>query len=149
MPTLQTLLTGRPVLTVSSQATVLEAAKVMHENRIGCVLVAEADDAPVGIFTERDLMVRVVVAGKDVEQTRIREVMTAEVFTAGPESSVCDMRRELQQRHIRHLPVVQDGKAVGMLSLRDLLRADLHDHRHQVEALTEYIHGPDVDSAAE
>ena len=139
MPRVGDLLTGRSVLTLTVGASALDAARAMAENRIGAMLVVSEDGSVAGIFTERDLMVRVIVAGRNPERTPLSDVMTAEVFMAGSQDKVDEMRREVQSRHIRHLPVVDDGEIVGMLSLRDILRADLAEKANEVETITRYI----------
>ena len=113
----------------------------MTEKKIGCILITDEDARPQGIFTERDLMTRVVVAGSDPDQVTLAEVMTREVFTATKDSKIKDMRRELQRRHIRHLPIMEGEKAIAMLSLRDLLAADLAATNFEKRAMTEYIKG--------
>jgi CBS domain-containing protein len=134
------LLTGRKALSLSPRTTVLQAARSMAENRVGAMLVSEDDGSLAGIFTERDLMVRVIVAGLDPATTPLSDVMTRDVFTARPEEKVADMRREIQARHIRHLPILApDGSVAGMLSLRDILRADLAQKAIEVESITQYI----------
>lgn len=141
MPRIEGLLTGRELLALPETATVLEAARFMHQHRIGAVLVTDEGQAALGIFTERDLMTRVVVEGRRPDEVRLAEVMTREVFTAAKEATVADIRRELQRRHIRHLPVVDGGRAIAMLSLRDLLAADLAATKFEQRALSEYIKG--------
>ena len=141
MPEIQSLLTGRPVVTLTEDRTALEAAQEMTRNRVGAILVTQAGGEPCGIFTERDLMARVVVAGIAPGSVLLREVMTREVFTAGPRHKIADLRRELQERHIRHLPVVEEGRVIGLLSLRDLLRADLEQVATDLSETRRYIQG--------
>jgi CBS domain-containing protein len=139
------LLTGRKLLALQGSASVLEAARFMAEQRIGAVLITDRESRIRGIFTERDLMTRVVVAEKDPRTVRIEDVMTREVFAAPMDARVADVRRELQRRHIRHVPVVDGERAVAMLSLRDLLAADLRETAFEKKALSEYIQGaPDT-----
>lgn len=138
MPIVRDLLTGRAVLTVEATATALDAARVMAENKIGATLVT-TEGQLVGIFTERDLMTRILVAGLNPAETVVEDVMTKDVYTAGPDAKVAELRHELQKRHIRHIPVLEGDKIVGMLSLRDILRADLRDKAEQVETITKYI----------
>lgn len=138
MPTVGDLLTGRQVLSIDAGASALDAARVMAENKIGAMLVTTGD-ALAGIFTERDLMTRVVVAGRDPGSTPLREVMTAEVYVARREDRVTDVRRELRERHIRHVPVIEGEEILGMLSLRDILRADLREKSVELETITKYI----------
>ena len=139
------LLTPQDLLILPETATAFEAARAMTARKVGAVLVTAADGCLAGIFTERDLMARVVVARREPESVVLREVMTRDVFRVGPDRDVADVRAELQRRHIRHLPVVVDDRVVGILSLRDLLRADIDQMSHEVEALENYfLGGPEV-----
>lgn len=141
MPHVGKLLTSRKLVSLTRSATAMQAAEAMAKEKVGAILVCGADQKPEGIFTERDLMVRVIVPGGDPAQVRLESVMTAELFTAHPAQKTADIRREMQRRHIRHVPMVLDGQAIGMLSLRDLLRADLAEKKSEVEAITAYIQG--------
>lgn len=132
------LLTGRSVLSVDEASTVLDAARIMTENTIGALLVTSGDSLA-GIFTERDLMTRVLVPGLDPRTTPLTQVMTRDVYSASPEDKVTDVRAELRQRHIRHVPVLDGEEILGMLSLRDILRADLREKAAEVETMTKYI----------
>jgi len=145
MPQIEGLLTGRKLLTLAGSATVLDAARLMAEHNVGCVLITDGHQRPLGIFTERDLMTRVVVPGKDPDEVALVEVMTRDLYTAEKTSRIADARRELQARHIRHLPVVQGEVAIAMLSLRDLLAADLAATKFEKRAMTEYIQGSPPD----
>jgi len=93
------------------------------------------------MFTERDLMTRVIVPGADPNNIRLAKVMTKKLFTAGPDQIIRDVAREMQTRHIRHLPVIENGAVLAILSLRDLLREHLDTKRQEVQALTAYIQG--------
>ena len=137
------LLVGRAVVTVSKGATVQEAVQSMGDSKIGAVMVLEDDGSPLGIFTERDLMMRVIYAGIDPKTAPIVDHMTSEVFSVSPERTVSDSAHEMQSRHIRHLPIVRDGELIGLLSLRDLLRELLWAKRAEVKALTAYIQSAD------
>jgi CBS domain-containing protein len=141
MPEIQSLLRGRPVLTLPETSSALDAAREMSRNKVGAILVVDASGRPRGIFTERDLMTRIVVEGHDPAGARLGEVMTRELYTSPPERKVAEVCRELQQRHIRHLPVVKDEQVIGMLSLRDLLRADLEQASQELSETQRYIRG--------
>lgn len=141
MKPIRELITGRPVLTLLAPATALEAARAMATNKVGCVLITDRENRPEGIFTERDLMTRIVVHGKDPNRVRLDEVMTKDIFVVEPSHRLHQARLDMRERHIRHLPIVEDGKLVCVLSLRDLLRADLEDQEHDLEAMNAYIHG--------
>jgi len=142
------LLNGGAVHTLPQTATALEAAVAMHQHRVGAILVTDAAGKPAGIFTERDLMVRVVVPGLPPDEVAIGDQMTSALFTVSPERSVSDAAQEMQARHIRHLPVVENEQVIGLLSLRDLLRELLQIKDGEVEALTAYIQG-DAEGGAE
>lgn len=139
------LLTGQDLLTLPEKASVLEAAQAMTARKVGAVLVTGADGRLAGIFTERDLMSRVVVARLEPDKAALRDVMTRDVFSVGPDADLADVQLEVQRRHIRHIPVVVDGRVVGVLSLRDLLRADNVEMTNKVAALQNYfLGGPEV-----
>jgi CBS domain-containing protein len=104
---------------VPPTATVCDAAKVMAASRVSAVLVTEGERL-VGIFTERDLTVRVVAAGRDPKETHLMEVMTPRPDTLKPDDSPMDALDLMRRRHYRHLPVVEGGRTVGMVSIRDL-----------------------------
>ena len=135
------LVTIQDPLTLPETATAMQAAREMTERKVGAVIVTSVDGRLSGIFTERDLMTRVVVTGKDLERTKLGEVMTRDLYHVGPEEEVARVRVEIQRRHVRHLPIVQAGKLVGVLSLRDILRADLETLSHEVEDLEKYFLG--------
>lgn len=141
MDTIGDLLTGHPVLTLPETASALEAARAMSERKVGAVLVVDPTGDPCGIFTERDLMVRVVAKGLDPAATPVSGVMTGTLFFASADEPVEPMCREMQSRHIRHLPVVRGGRVLGLLSLRDLLRHNLKMLAEHVEHLNKYIQG--------
>lgn len=145
MPKIQSLLTGRAVVALRQDRSAFEAAREMTRNHVGALLVTDAQGRPCGIFTERDLMVRVVMPGRQPERVLLSEVMTRELFTCTPEHAVADMRRELQERHFRHLPVVDGDRVIGMLSLRDLLRADLERATSELTETRRYIAGEVVE----
>jgi CBS domain-containing protein len=128
------------VVTVPPDATVKDAARLMHDRRIGALVVAEGETLR-GIFTERDVLWRVVAQGLDAAATRVRDVMTAEVIVVRPDRDVDEIETIMRDHRIRHLPVAGDHGLVGMLSIGDLnaFRADA-DHQ-KVEYLTEYIYG--------
>lgn len=135
------LLPPEDVLCLPAETTVREACRRMEQARVGAAIVREGDREVAGIFSERDLMLRVVNAGKDPDTTRIGEVSTRDVITAAPDQRSGEVLRLMQTRHIRHLPVVEGGRVLGMLSVRHLLRADLEEKKNEVEAITAYIQG--------
>lgn len=129
------------VVSLAPGASVLDATKLMVGTRRGSVLVVDPGSSELGIFTERDLMVRVVAEGGSPQTVTLGEVMTTGLFTAHPEDKVQAVRREMRERHIRHLPVIEDGTVIAVLSMRDLLRADFEETREDAAAMRGYIQG--------
>ena len=118
--TIRDLLKGDPV-TVEASATVQDAAKLMDENDIGNVLVVENDEVQ-GIVTDRDIVVRVIAKG-DGADASVREAATTDLETIEPDASIDDAIQKMEQGNVRRLPVVDDGKPVGVISLGDLAQA--------------------------
>lgn len=110
---------GKKVYMVPKETSVSEAANQMFENRIGAILVGSGDNIE-GIFTERDALFRVLVKGLDSKETSIAEVMSPMPNTVPSETTIAEAMQIVTERHIRHLPVVDDGKLAGMISSGDL-----------------------------
>ena len=104
---------------LTAAASVREAAVLMRARHIGSVLIVDADDRLVGIFTERDLVCRVVAEHRDPDETMLGAVMTVRPETVGPNTTAIDALRRMHQGGFRHLPVVRDGKPVAIVSRRD------------------------------
>ena len=138
MQAIRHLILDKKVFAVEAKMTVLEATRYMSEHVIGAVPVLE-EGKLVGIFTERDLMTRVVVPQEDSSATLVRDVMTAEVVVAEPEDRYSDCIAKMKKVHCRHLPVVEDGHLLGTISLRDLLKEDIKEREAEVRFLTEYV----------
>lgn len=132
---------GAQVTTIESSAVTLEAAKRMQQGHIGALVVME-DEKIVGIFSERDLMNRVVAAGKDPAATPVRDVMTAKVAFCTRDTTVEFCRSAMSKNRMRHLPVVEEGKLVGIISSGDILSRELVDQEETIRYLHEYMHGP-------
>ncbi len=127
------------LVTTPSHSLVFDVAVKMTRERVGAIVVID-DERLVGIFTERDLMTRVVVAGRDPHATPISEVMTRDVITAELDEPVNDCVERMQRAGFRHLPVVQRGRVIHMLSMRDLLRDELDEQDEEIRSLRAYIH---------
>lgn len=119
-------------------ASVSEAVRVMTDNNIGIVAVVDGD-ALVGVLSERDVVQRVVARGLDPRTTRVDEVMTSEVVL-GEEQDDCRLAMlKMDRANIRHLPVMRDGRVVSMLSVRDLMRAELAEAGVELQFLKQYL----------
>lgn len=126
---------------VSADITVREAAKLMHTQNIGAVMIGDAQSLT-GIFTERDLAFKVVAAGRDPDKVRLAEVMTPNPDTLRPEDSPHDALQRMSQGRYRHLPVVDDsGRVVGMVSVRDIYGAMLHQLEDELHDREAFIQG--------
>jgi len=113
----------------------------MVDCNCGSVLIQEENGTLRGIFTERDLMTRVIAVGLEPDSVKLEEVMSRKVFTAGPDDLVKEVRQQLRERHIRHVPVVEKDEVIAVLSVRDLIRADLAEQRAANSAMDDYIRG--------
>lgn len=132
---------GSNVLTTGPSESVLEAARLMNEHRVGA-LVAVEDGRVVGMFTERDVLQRVVAEQRDPAATQVGDVMTTSVVCCTPETSVDEARGVMRDRRIRHLPVADaDGRLLGLISIGDLNAQLQAAQEHSVFLLTEYIYG--------
>ena len=125
---------GPDVIVSSPTSSVAEAVKLMADARVGSLIVKDGEDV-VGIFTERDLLCRVVARDRDPEALMLADVMSSPVATCGLGDDVRDVADMLAERHIRHLVVVDGGALVGMIGARDLLAAELRDSQERIEAL--------------
>jgi CBS domain-containing protein len=128
-----------PAASMALDDTVLAAVECMEKHRVGAVVVA-VEGKLHGIFTERDLMRRVVLAGRDPKTTKVREVMTADPAVAFRETSPGDALRTMVEKHFRHLPVVDHERNVlGILSIRNLLQQRVDDLGKRLDSLVSYM----------
>lgn len=131
---------GRDLISIATDATVLDAIKIMADKAVGSLLVMDGDKL-LGIVTERDYARKVIVKGRSSETTAVSEIMTAEVLTATMQQTVNDCMTIMTERRIRHLPVVDDGMVIGMISIGDLVQAIISDQKEEIEHLEHYISG--------
>jgi CBS domain-containing protein len=131
---------------VGPRDTVRQAARLMRDKKIAAVLVMEFDRL-VGIITERDMTVRVVAAGLDPDTTPVREIMTANPDTLAPSDTASDAIRMMKSRNYRHLPVVDGGQVVGMVSVRDLYAVYNTELEQDLKDRNAYIYGESYGAA--
>ena len=131
--------TSRAVHSIGPDVPVLEAVRLMAEHGIGAVLVMEGGDLA-GILSERDYARKVVLKGRSSGETPIRQIMSSPVHTVHPDDSLEDCMRLMTERRIRHLPVLQAGRVVGVLSIGDLVKAVIDEQKRTIDELTAYIH---------
>ena len=133
-------LKGNDVHSVGPDAPVIDAIRTMAEKHVGALLVLEGDRLA-GIVSERDYARKVVLKGRSSTNTPVRDIMSAPVLTIAPDGTVDDAMRMMTQKRIRHLPVVQGGAVLGVVSIGDLVKSVIEDQRHTIEDLRSYIHG--------
>lgn len=139
MKTIGSLVAGRETVTVQGTSSVRDAARLMSERQIGAVPVLDGDRLS-GIFTERDVMARVVAAGRDSEQTTVAEVMSSVLYVAEAGECYDACLRRMQQARVRHLPVLDRGRLVGIASLRDVLAVEIDEKDEAINLLNAYVH---------
>ncbi|MCA9283800.1 MAG: CBS domain-containing protein [Phycisphaerales bacterium] len=129
---------GESVAWLPPSATVLDAARLMNDRHIGSVVVMD-DGHLVGIFTERDVLRRIVAAQRDPGTTRLSEVMTAPVAVAAPYTLLDELRAVVRERRIRHVPVVDGEHVLGMISIGDLNRIEQQVQQQTIMYLEQFI----------
>ena len=139
MHTLRHVIQSQKLIHAAPSATVFDVAALMSKARVGCIPVLEGDRL-VGVFSERDLMTRVVVEGVDVRSTPVSTVMTREVITASLDDRVELCLDKMRSCGCRHLPVVAEGRVIAMISMRDLMRDEIEEQVEEIRGLREYIH---------
>ena len=142
MRTVQQLLDekGHDIQSVHPDESVYDAIQKLANANIGSLIVVEAD-RPVGIFTERDYARSVVLKGKSSPTTPVRDIMTTRVIFVKPEQTVEDCMAIMTDKHIRHLPVLDEEKLVGMISIGDLVKSIIADQKFTIEQLEQFIQG--------
>jgi len=144
MKTISDIIKDQVPCLVTKGQPVLEVAQYMADKQIGAVLVVEGDRI-LGIFSERDLMTRVVAKGLDARVTPVSEVMTTDVVVVDPDESYENCLKIMKQLNCRHLPVVsEDHKLLGIISLRDLLAVDNREKEEELKILNEYVYGTSI-----
>lgn len=125
---IRSIVAGQTPISAAKTTTVVEAARLMKQQNIGALLVLDSSRL-IGIFTERDALFRVLAAGRDPNATRLGDVMTAQPQTIGPDEPFVHALRVMHEGKFRHLPVVEFGRPLGMVSVRDALDDDLYELR--------------------
>ena len=143
MPTVRQLLAEKPtnaVYAVHPDQMVIDALELMAACRVGAVMVIENDQL-VGIFSERDYARKGIIAGRKAKSTPVTEVMTHNVFVMTPEQEMEDCMKMMSEKHIRHLPVMENDRVIGLLSIGDIVSAMLREQETHIQNLQQYITG--------
>jgi CBS domain-containing protein len=139
MQTLGELVKNRPILFASKGQSVMDAVQFMAKNNIGAVPVLDGDRL-VGIFSERDLMIRCVAKEIDIKNTKIEDVMSKYVIIMEAGDTYEECLVIMKQKSIRHMPVIEGDKLLGVVSLRDLMQIDVEEKEQKIDILHSYIH---------
>ena len=142
MRTVQQLLDekGHDIQSVHPDESVYDAIQKLANANIGSLIVVE-DDRPVGIFTERDYARSVILKGKSSPTTPVRDIMTTRVVYARPDQTVEECMAVMTDKHIRHLPVLDGEKLIGMISIGDLVKSIIAEQKFTIEQLEHFIRG--------
>ncbi|MBW4050403.1 MAG: CBS domain-containing protein [Proteobacteria bacterium] len=130
---------GRALFSVEPEDPVLEAIRLMADRHVGALLVMRGTELA-GIVSERDYARKVVLLGRSSAETPVWQIMTAQVITVSLGDSVQDCMRVVTERRIRHLPVLESRRVVGMISIGDLVKAVIEEQQQTIEQLETYIH---------
>ncbi len=133
---IRSVIAKQKVLTATAEITVTDAARLMKKKSVGAVMVVKDNGRLAGIFTERDALFRVLAEGRDPKTTRLSDVMTAQPQTITPEKPFGHALLMMYESGFRHVPVVEDGKPVGMVSARDVLGPELQEFESELQRRT-------------
>ena len=132
---------GHEVYSVRPDTSVLDALKLMAEKGIGAVLVLEEDGGIAGIMSERDYARKITLQGKIAAETFVSEIMTADVISVSPAQKIEECMTVMVDKRIRHLPVLDGGKLIGILSIGDVVKEMISEQKFLIEQLETYIRG--------
>lgn len=131
---------GNDILSVEPKATVFEALQIMSENNVGALLVIH-NGKLVGIFSERDYARKIILKGKQSKDTAVSELMTKDVLYINPQSTIQDCMVLMSAKHIRHMPVLEDGKLIGIVTIGDIVKQIISEQKTTIQELEQYITG--------
>lgn len=130
--------TKRPTWTLSSNNIVRQALQLMADKNIGAIVIKDQDKL-IGIFSERDYARKVVLKGKNSTDTKLAEVMSKEVITISSDMQIDACMQLMTDKRIRHLPVVDNGKSIGIISIGDVVKLMINEQKHLIDELKKYI----------
>jgi CBS domain-containing protein len=131
---------GNDVWSTTPDATVYEALQTMAEKNVGALVVLEADTV-VGIMSERDYARKVILHGRSSREIRVRDIMTSEVYFVRPEQDIQECMAQMTDKRVRHLPVWENDRLVGIISIGDVVKALIAEHESTIKHLEDYITG--------
>jgi CBS domain-containing protein len=131
---------GHDVLSITPDATVYEALKIMADKNVGALVVLNGE-AVAGLLSERDYARKVILHGKSSKEMQVREIMTAKVYYMRPEQTLQDCMAQMTDKRVRHLPVLEGTRLVGIISIGDVVKEIIADHESTIKLLENYITG--------
>jgi CBS domain-containing protein len=131
---------GNDVISIKPDATVYEALKIMADRNVGALVVLVGETVA-GIMSERDYARKVILHGKSSREMQVQEIMTARVYYVRSEQSVQDCMAQMTTKHVRHLPVLEENRLVGIISIGDVVKAIIADQEYTIKLLEDYITG--------
>ncbi len=131
---------GHDVLSITPDATVYEALKIMADKNVGALMVLDGETVA-GIMSERDYARKVVLHGKSSMEMQVHEIMTSSVYYVRPEQTLQECMAQMTDKRVRHLPVIEDDRLVGIISIGDVVKAVIADHEVTIKLLENYITG--------
>jgi CBS domain-containing protein len=131
----------RTVYTITPEASVFDALKLMAEKNVGALLVMSRGELPVGIVTERDYARKIILMARSSKETAVRDVMTSPVMYVSPDRTSDECMALMTEHRLRHLPVVEAGKLIGLISIGDLVKDVISEQKFIIQQLERYISG--------
>jgi CBS domain-containing protein len=132
---------GSKVITARENTTVHEAVKIMVDNLVGSVIVVDDHDHPVGIFTERDVLRQVAKDYKTLNTEPLKNVMTTDLIICTSDEDTDEALKIITEKRLRHLPIMEDKRIIGLVSIGDIVKATLKDTKFEVHYMRDYIMG--------
>ena len=130
---------NRQIWTISKDQSVMQALILMSEKNIGAIIIVDNNDYPIGIFSERDYARKIVLKGKSSKDTLLDEVMTKELITVTRDYKIDQCMEIMNEKRIRHLPVLEDKKIVGIISIGDVLKIMIKEQKELIDHLQKFI----------
>jgi len=130
---------NRKIWTTTKDKNVRQALILMSENNIGAIIVVDNNDSPIGIFSERDYARKIILKGKSSKDTLLDEVMTKELITVTKNYKIDQCMKKMNEKGIRHLPVLENKKIVGIISIRDVLKIMMKEQKELIDRLQKFI----------
>ncbi|HEX9646807.1 MAG TPA: CBS domain-containing protein [Alphaproteobacteria bacterium] len=130
---------GTQVFTITRDQSIAELAKELVERRIGAAVVVDGEGALIGVISERDIVYGVADEGSACLDRKVEDLMTADVISCTPDTTIVDVMNQMTERRIRHLPVLEDGRLAGLVSIGDVVKQRIASAEREADQLREYI----------